>query len=152
MNHHPMVKSIEHHIRVALNRLNLLGILLILSVLLRLGAALYMGERIEALPGIYDQISYDALAQRVAGGHGFSFASDWWPATRAGEPTAHWSYALVLYLAGIYRLFGHHPLIARLLQAILSGVLLPWLVYRLSCRAFGAQPGPRATPTPMSTT
>lgn len=138
-----MHKSFLQRLRNALPGLNPLFMVLALSVLLRLGAALYMGDRIEALPGIYDQISYDALAQRVAAGHGFSFASDWWPVTRAGEPTAHWSYAMVLYLAGIYRLFGHHPLIARLLQAILSGVLLPWLVYRLSCRAFGVQPGPR---------
>ena len=24
--------------------------------------------------------------------HGFTFATDWWPATRVGEPTAHWSF------------------------------------------------------------
>jgi hypothetical protein len=47
--------------------------ILVLAVVLRVGAALYMGDRVQDLPGIYDQISYDRLAQNVVAGRGFSF-------------------------------------------------------------------------------
>jgi hypothetical protein len=90
---------------------------------------------------MYDQISYDELARRVIGGHGCVFATDHWPATRAGEPTAHWSYLYTLYLAGIYTLFGPHPLIARLIQALIAGVALPWLTWRVGRRLFGSTTG-----------
>jgi 4-amino-4-deoxy-L-arabinose transferase-like glycosyltransferase len=93
------------------------------------------------LPGTQDQISYDRLAQRVLTGHGFSFGTSWWPATRAGEPTAHWSYLYTLYLTAVYGLVGYSPLAARLIQAILVGILMPWLVYRLGCRHFGSRVG-----------
>ena len=88
-----------------------------LSVILRIGAALALGDSIAELPGIFDQVSYDALARQVLAGHGFSFAATWWPATRAGEPTAHWSFLYTLYLTGVYGIFGEHPLAARLIQA-----------------------------------
>jgi 4-amino-4-deoxy-L-arabinose transferase-like glycosyltransferase len=93
------------------------------------------------LPGIYDEVSYDTLAQRLLTGHGFTFATDWWPATKANEPTAHWSFLYTLYLAGIYSLVGHHPLVARLIQAIVVGVLMPWLVYRLGRQLFTSAVG-----------
>ena len=92
--------------------------ILILSVLLRLAAALYLGNQVAVLPGTYDQVSYDALAQRVAAGQGFSFDQLWWPVTRAGEPTAHLSFLYTGFLAGLYALLGHQPLVARLLQAL----------------------------------
>jgi 4-amino-4-deoxy-L-arabinose transferase-like glycosyltransferase len=111
------------------------------AVLLRLAAALAMGDQVEVLPGIYDQVTYDTLAHRVLDGYGFSFPHYWWPATRAGEPTAHWSYLYTLYLAGVYALFGAHPLVARLIQAVASGILLPWLTYRLGRRIFGPTAG-----------
>lgn len=110
-------------------------VILILGVLLRLAVAFLLGDQVEILPAIYDQVSYSKLAENVAAGKGFSFDTDWWPATRAGEPTAHWSYLFTLYLATMYKLFGYHPLIARLLQALLSGILMPWLAYRLARRA-----------------
>src|SRR5690349_10046339 len=69
----------------------LVGILLI-ATLLRLASAFYQGNTVTDLPGVYDQISYDGLARRVVDGYGFAFAEGHWPATRAGEPTAHWSY------------------------------------------------------------
>ena len=89
----------------------LLGIVII-AIVLRLGSAFLQGNNVTELPGIYDQISYDSLATRVVEGYGFSFAENHWPLTQAGEPTAHWSYLYTLYLAGIYALFGHQPLIA----------------------------------------
>ena len=114
---------------------------IILAGLIRLGAALYMGNQVVNLPGIFDQISYDRLAQNLVAGNGFSMDMDWWPATRAGEPTAHWSYLMTLYLAGIYKLFGYHPLLARMIQAILSGILMPYLIFRLGKRVFNTEVG-----------
>lgn len=100
-----------------------------------------MGDRVEALPGIWDQLSYDALAQRLVQGHGFSFAADSWPFTRAGQPTAHWSFLYTGYLAAVYAALGHHPLAARLIQALAVGLLGPWLTWRLGRRLFGARAG-----------
>lgn len=124
-----------------LNKITLLVTILILSTGLRLLSALYQGNSVTDLPGIYDQISYDGLARRVVDGYGFSFAEGHWPATRGGEPTAHWSYLYTLYLAGVYSVFGLQPVVARLLQAALAGVLQPWLTYRLGARVFGRQVG-----------
>ena len=118
-----------------------LAVILFVSVVLRLAAALYMGDRVVPLPGTYDQVTYDALAQSLLAGRGYSFTRDWWPATPANAPTAHWSFLYPLYLAAVYGLFGHHPLIARLIQAIVSGILLPLLVFRIGRRIFGARVG-----------
>lgn len=116
-------------------------IIIFIATILRVAAAFYLGDQVVELPGTQDQISYDLLAQRVLAGQGFSFASNWWPATPAGEPTAHWSYLYTLYLVAVYGLAGYHPLIARLIQAILAGLLMPWLVYRLGHRHFGPRVG-----------
>jgi len=104
------------------------------AVILRLGAAFYLGNEVQALPGIYDQVSYDALARRVVAGHGFSFAQGHWPLTRAGEPTAHWSYLYTLYLSALYGTVGAYPLLARLLQAAIAGALHCWLAWRIGRR------------------
>lgn len=111
------------------------------SVLLRLLSAFYQGNAVVDLPGIYDQLSYHGLAQRVVDGHGFSFAEGHWPATRAGEPTAHWSYLYTLYLAAVYAVFGVQPLAARVIQAVIVGILHPWLTYRIGQRVFGVPVG-----------
>ena len=114
---------------------------LTLGVLLRVGLALPQGDTALPLPGIYDQVSYDALARRVLAGQGFTFGTDWWPATRAGEPTAHWSYLYTLYLAASNAIFGLHPLAARLIQATVAGLLQPWLAWRIGSRVFGERAG-----------
>jgi 4-amino-4-deoxy-L-arabinose transferase-like glycosyltransferase len=116
-------------------------VIIVVAVILRVGASLYMGDRVQDLPGIYDQISYDRLAQNLLAGHGFSFDVDWWPATRAGEPTAHWSYLMTSYLFIVYKVFGYHPLMARLIQAILAGILMPWLTFLLGKRLIGERVG-----------
>ncbi len=114
--------------------------ILLLSVLLRVGTACYLGDAIADIRGgTHDQISYDALGWRVATGHGFSFPADWWPNTRAGQPTAFWSYLYTLFLAGVYAVVGHHPLAARLLQAVIVGLAMPWLTYRIAGRLFGTR-------------
>src|SRR4030095_2864040 len=116
-------------------------IILFMAISLRVAAALYLGDHVGPMPGTYDQVSYDRLAQRLLDGHGFTFDKLWWPYTQPGEPTAHWSFLYTLYLAGIYSLVGYHPLVARLIQAVLAGALMPWLVYRLGNRHFGLQVG-----------
>lgn len=119
----------------------ILLVIIVLSVLLRIGMALYLGNAIEEIRGgTHDQISYDALAQRVAAGHGFSFGTDWWPGVKADQPTAFWSYLYTLYLAGVYALFGHAPLVARLIQAVVMGIAMPWLTWRIGQRIFGPRP------------
>ncbi len=109
-------------------------IILIVSVAARLLTAVIMGNQIQTLPGIDDQRSYDMLAQQVVNGHGFTVVTDWWPLTRAGQPTAHWSYLYTLYLAFTYLIFGVQPIAARLLQAIIVGLCMPWLTFRLGRR------------------
>jgi 4-amino-4-deoxy-L-arabinose transferase-like glycosyltransferase len=118
-----------------------LGAIILLAILLRIIAAIYLGNYVVDLPGTFDQISYDMLAQQVLEGHGFTVAKTWWPETPAGQPTAHWSYLYTLYLVAVYGVAGYHPLIARLSQAVLAGFLMPWLVYRLGNRHFSTKVG-----------
>lgn len=119
----------------------ILLILIVLSVLGRVASAVYQGNQIEPLPGVADQVSYHQLAQRVLDGHGFSFATGWWPATRANQPTAHWSFLYVLFLSAVYAVFGPEPMAARLVQALLAGVLQPWLAWRIGRRVFDDRVG-----------
>jgi hypothetical protein len=114
---------------------------LVLATALRVGSALYQGHAVAALPGVYDQLSYDELARRVADGHGFTFATGHWPATPAGEPTAHWSFLYTLLLAAAYALSGADVLGARLAQALLAGTLHTWLAWRIGERVFGRRAG-----------
>lgn len=111
-------------------------LIIIISVLLRAAVAYAMGNTIVELPGIYDQISYHKLALRVAGGYGFSFGELWWPNTPANAPTAHWSFLYTLYLTLIYLLFGPHPVVARVLQAVIVGILHPYIAYRIGEKLF----------------
>lgn len=127
------------------NPKKLLVWILVISVLLRVGMALYFGNTVVELPGVADQESYHNLALRVLGGHGFSFGEQWWPATRANEPTAHWSFLYTLYLVAVYALTGSSPLAARLVQAVTVGILMPWLVYRIATRLFSSQMGAQMT-------
>ena len=110
------------------------------AVLLRLGAAVYMGNAIGSLPGIDDQQSYNMLADRVLHGFGFTVAYEWWPLTHAGKPTAHWSYLYTLYLIVVYGVFGAWPLLARVIQVVIGGVLWPLLTFRVARKIFGSEP------------
>ncbi len=117
----------------------LIGIL-ILSVLLRIiTGVVFFGNEIQALPGTFDEVSYHNLALRVIDGHGFSFGEKWWPGTAANEPTAHWSYLYTVYLVVVYSVLGVSPLVARILQAVIVGVAMPWLLYRLAFRLFAPE-------------
>lgn len=119
----------------------ILAAVIVAAVMLRVASALWQGSAVESLPGIQDQLSYDLLARQLLAGNGFTFPVNWWPVTQAGEPTAHWSFLYTLYLAAVYGLFGPQPVIARLLQAVVAGVLLPWLTWRVSQRVFGDKVG-----------
>ena len=114
--------------------------IIVVAVLLRLASAMLQGDVVRTLPGITDQISYDKLARRVIEGYGFSFGEAHWPATRANEPTAHWSYLYTGFLAVVYSIFGTHPLAVRVIQAVITGVLHSWLTYRVGQRVFGSTP------------
>lgn len=112
-----------------------LVLVLILSVLLRGAVAFYLGDAVPAPPGAPDDTSYSYLAERLAGGHGFSFDQPWYPFGKpAGYPTAHWSFLYTAFVAGIYRIFGAHPLAVRLVTAVLGGVMMPLLTWRLARR------------------
>lgn len=116
----------------------LLPAIITVALLLRLVASVYFGDSTD--PAI-DEFSYSALATRVAGGHGFSFGEDWYPFTPAGAPTAHWSFLYTGFMAAIYAIAGVHPVVVRLVQSMLGGTLLPWLVYRLTKRLFPSRQG-----------
>jgi hypothetical protein len=125
---------------VVSNRTILISIIL-LAIVLRLVSAIYLGNNVANMPGIYDQISYDGLARRVVDGYGFSFAEDHWPATRGGEPTAHWSFLYTLFLAAVYKVFGFYPIIARVIQAVIVGVFHIWFIFKIGQRMFGTKVG-----------
>jgi hypothetical protein len=122
------------------NERHWLWLILAASVLLRVGVAFYLGDVVDAPPLLTDQRSYHFLAVRLLGGHGYSFERDWYPFTPADAPTAHWSFLYPLFVAAAYGLFGPHPLAARVVQAVLGGLLLPWMVYRLARTVFEPAP------------
>ena len=100
-----------------------------------------MGDQVTELPGIQDQISYDALARSLLDGRGYSFTENWYPFTPANTPTSHWSFLYPLYLAGIYAVTGYHPLVARLLQGVVGGALLCFLIYKIGRRVINEETG-----------
>jgi 4-amino-4-deoxy-L-arabinose transferase-like glycosyltransferase len=116
---------------------------MIISICLRLAASLYLGNDLnsEQQERVYDQNSYDSLARRVLEGYGFSMGQDWWPMTKANAPTAHWSFLYVLFLAGVYAIFGYYPLAGRIIQALLTGILMPLLTYLLAKQVFDRRVG-----------
>lgn len=107
--------------------------ILLLAVILRVGVAAYLGD---STPPAKDETSYSMLGLRLATGHGYSFPVDWYPFAQANAPTSHWSFLYTGLVAGIYSVAGAHPLAVRLLQAIVCGLLMPLLTYRLSRRIF----------------
>jgi 4-amino-4-deoxy-L-arabinose transferase-like glycosyltransferase len=100
-----------------------------------------MGDQITVLPGIQDQVSYNALARSLLDGRGYSFAKKWYPFTPANTPTSHWSFIYPLYLVGVYAVTGYHPLAARLLQGVAGGALISFLVYLIGRRVANEETG-----------
>ena len=101
-----------------------------------------MGDQVTVLPGIHDQVSYDALARSLLDGRGYSFTEKWYPFTPANTPTAHWSFLYPLYLAGIY--CGNwipssgSPAFS---SGIVGGVLICFLVYLIGRRVVDEETG-----------
>src|SRR5687768_14402014 len=63
-------------IRVKVARMKYKQLLIVIvlgAILLRLPIAFVMGDQVTVLPGIHDQVSYDALAHSVLAGQGYSF-------------------------------------------------------------------------------
>lgn len=120
-----------------------LTVVLALAVILRVAVAFYLGD---STPPAKDETSYSVLAERLATGHGYSFPVDWYPFARADAPTSHWSFLYTAVVAAVYWAVGTHPLAVRLLQAVVCGLLLPWLAYRLTRRLFPVPDGRSALP------
>ena len=113
------------------------------AVLLRVGVAIYLGD---TTPPGKDETSYAVLAERLATGHGYSFPVAWYPFAEAGAPTSHWSFLYTGIAAAVFAAVGAHPLVLRLLQAVICGLLMPWLTYRLTRRIFPQSDRQRALP------
>jgi 4-amino-4-deoxy-L-arabinose transferase-like glycosyltransferase len=118
-----------------------LWVIILSATAIRIAAALYLGNQVIDMPGINDQLSYDALANSLIAGRGYQFDVAWYPFTKAGEPTAHWSFLYPLYLAGVYKVVSYQPIVARLIQAILAGIFMPLLTYRIARRLAGEAVG-----------
>ena len=119
----------------------ILVVILALSAALRLVASFALGNQVTSLPGTFDQISYHNLALRLLGGHGFTFGESWWPLTAANAPTAHWSFLYTFYLTVVYAIFGPHAVIARFIQAVVVGLLQPYLAFLIGKRIFNPTVG-----------
>jgi 4-amino-4-deoxy-L-arabinose transferase-like glycosyltransferase len=124
-----------------INPKRLLLIIFAVSVVLRLIAAFILGNSVQTFPGTYDQVSYHNLATNILEGKGLTHNTFWWPATQAGAQTAHWSYLYTGYLALVYALFGPNPLVARIIQAVLVGILHPLIAYLLGRKVFNETVG-----------
>jgi 4-amino-4-deoxy-L-arabinose transferase-like glycosyltransferase len=118
------------------------GLLVIVigGALLRLAMALYLGNHVEPTPAAYDQVHYHDVALNLLAGRGFVFTRPPWPFIRPGVPTAYVSFLYQLFLAGVYAIFGPHPMAVRIVEALICS-LMPWQVYGLMRRIL-AQPPP----------
>lgn len=106
----------------------------LLAVMVRTVVAVYYGNW---LPAAQDDYSYSELGLRLANGYGFTFRQDWYPFTPADTPTAHWSFLYTAFTAAIYAVAGFQPVIVRVVGAVLSGLLLPWIMFHFARRLFG---------------
>lgn len=109
--------------------------ILLVALLLRVAAAVALGDEIKGLSGAFDEVTYSMLGQRLAGGHGLTFPEDWYPWIKADAPQSYFSFAMSGCLAAVYFLFGYHPLIARLIMALASTAVVG-MVYVVGRRFF----------------
>ncbi len=107
-----------------------------IALLLRIAAALYLGNEVSGLSGAHDEITYSMLGQRYAEGHGLTFPENWYPWIKADTPQSYFSATMSLSLAAIYSVVGYQPVVARLVMAFLSVAVLS-MIYLLSRRLFG---------------
>lgn len=112
-----------------------LGVLA-LALIIRLVAAVYLGNHVTGLSGAQDEVSYSMLAERFVTGHGLTFPKPWYPWIQANAPQSYYSATMSLYLAAIYKTFGYQPIIARIVTGVLS-TLLVLMIILLANRLFG---------------
>ena len=114
--------------------------ILVAAFVLRLAAALLLGNQVRGLSGAQDEITYSMLGHRFVQGFGLTFPQNWYPWIKANTEQAYFSDAISYYLAAIYALFGYQPLAARIMTGLLS-TLSVGLLYLLSTRLFGRTVG-----------
>ncbi len=117
------------------SRPNPLLLIIGLALILRLAAALILGNEVSGYSGAHDEISYSMLGQRFASGYGMTFPRPWYPWIEADAPQSYYSFTISIFLAGIYALFGYTPLAARIVMAGMS-VLIILMVYLIAKRLF----------------
>jgi hypothetical protein len=100
------------------------------GLLLRLAAAVYLGDQVEVIPVAWDQVFYHDLALNLLAGKGFVFTQPPWPFIQPQTPTAFYSFLYPRLLAAVYWAVGPHALVARVVQAILCSIL-PLQMYGL---------------------
>lgn len=122
----------------ALNRW--LFLILLVAFTLRMAAALYLGDSASGLSGAHDEISYSMLGERFATGHGMTFPEPWYPWIEADAPQSYYSFTISLFFAGIYKLFGYHPLAARIITGIMSTAIV-WMIFLIGKRLFSPEVG-----------
>ena len=110
-------------------------VILAVALLLRLAAAVALGDEIRGLSGANDEITYSTLGARMAEGHGLTFPTGWYPWIKADAPQAYFSFAMSGALGVLYSIVGDHPLVARLLMALV-GTLVVAMTYLLGRRFF----------------
>ena len=120
-----------------------------IGAVVRVGAAVYLGDEVVPVSGAYDQIFYHDLALNLLEGDGFVFTRPPWPFIEPGEPTAYYSFVYPMFLAGIYAAAGPHAVVARIVQALICA-LLPLQVWVLTRLVMGhgrrtMDDGPRTT-------
>ncbi|MCL4486533.1 MAG: glycosyltransferase family 39 protein, partial [Chloroflexi bacterium] len=115
--------------------LAVLGVLA-LAFIVRLAAALYLGNHVTGLSGAQDEVTYSTLAERFVTGHGLTFPKPWYPWIQANTPQSYFSATMSLYLAAIYQAFGYEPIIARIITGVLSTFIVLMIVL-IANRLFG---------------
>lgn len=134
-----MIKSYWNKLKKAVGSNRLLVIIVVLGTLLRLGAAILLGDSVVPLPAAWDQVFFHDVALNLLSGRGFVYSNPPWPFIHPLAPTAYTSFLYQVAIAAIYLILGPHPLAARLLQALLCS-LLPLQVYGLVCRILKGEP------------
>jgi hypothetical protein len=114
-----------------------------IGAVVRVGAAVYLGDEVVPVSGAYDQIFYHDLALNLLEGDGFVFTRPPWPFIKPGEPTAYYSFLYPMFLAGIYAAAGPHAVVARIVQALICA-LLPLQVFGLTRGILSQGAGRRA--------
>jgi 4-amino-4-deoxy-L-arabinose transferase-like glycosyltransferase len=109
---------------------------MLLALVLRVGMALYLGNVVSGLSGAQDEVSYSMLGQRLVEGHGLTFPTGWYPWYYPDAQQSYYSVSMSLFLAAIYFVFGYQPLVARLIMALISMVVV-WEVVLLARCMFG---------------